>query len=306
MALSNNHYYTHHHVFGAEGDFITAPEISQIFGELLGIWCVSQAQKHDIQRPVIIELGPGRGTLMADMIRVFKRVPDFFPEIILVETSESLQKKQREALNNTPYPIQWAKNIDSLPQKSCFVIANEFLDALPVEIYAEHQEVMVSYKEGRGFFLTPSLEDKVIREKSTDAEEVVQKIAKHIAHYAGGALFIDYGDVTAPKDRTGLTVQCLKKHKHVGVLDHLGEADLTFHIDFEKLNGITIQEGLKTTITSQGDFLRSYGFNTRLDVLLASCKTKGQQEDVQTRAHRLIAPQQMGELFKVLELFAQN
>ncbi len=305
MGLSNEHYYNHHHVFGEHGDFITAPEISQIFGELLGVWCVVQAETLGIKNPTIVELGPGRGTLMSDMLRVFEKVPGFDPEIILIESSDRLIQLQEKALTHSPYSMTWQKDLGDLPKKHCLFIANEFLDALPVEVYTmtndTASEVLVYWSANGGFTFSQNIQTGKVVEMSTAAEQVVGSIADHIANYNGAALFIDYGDYT-PESRTGLTVQAVKNHSFVDPLTHLGEADLTFHIDFRRMEEASLKDGLTTSFSTQREFLKAYGFDQRLHAILDSCNTTEDKYDVLSRAQRLIDPTQMGDLFKVLEI----
>lgn len=305
MLLSNEHYYAHHHVFGEHGDFITAPEISQIFGELLGIWCVVQAEALGIKNPVVVELGPGRGFLMADMMRVFEKVSNFTPEIVLVESSERLTQAQQKVLAHSPFPITWQRDLGALPKGLCLFIANEFLDALPVDVHAMNDgisaKMLVYWSANAGFTFSHDPETGIVLERSSAAEGVVGRVADHIAEHGGAALFIDYGDYI-PESRTGLTVQAVKNHRYVDPLTHLGESDITFHIDFYRMQKACLREGISTLFSTQREFLKTYGFDQRLEALIAFCASDEEKQDVLSRAQRLIDPTQMGELFKVLEI----
>ena len=272
MELCNTHYYATRDPFGVNGDFITAPEISQIFGEMLGIWAIMEWEK--LKRPkkiAIIEIGPGRGTLMADLLRAIKLAPQFMPEIHLVEFSPTLQKLQEKTL--AKHKVTWHTEIPNLKTPT-LIIANEFFDALPIKQFTPEGERLIHEKEGKLYFNS----NEVTVEICPLAKPIMQKIAK-----ASAAAIIDYGYFTP----TGAnTLQAVKNHKFHNVLEDCGEADLTAHVNFAELAANCIK---KPKLMTQKDFLLGFGADVRAKIL-------GKEQDLQ----RLIAPEQMGELFKVL------
>jgi SAM-dependent MidA family methyltransferase len=317
MALSNDYYYNHRIVFGASGDFITAPEISQIFGELVGLWVLLQAQHLSTQTPSLIELGPGRGTLMADMIRVFQKKKGFTPSLHLVETSQRLREIQQHTLHDSPYSVTWHTDFPKAITGPTLIIANEFFDALPIQqyVYKEGQwhEVCVDCDDHRFFYAyrpCPDSKDlpKIAKEgdvfeSSKISNDYAKTLSMHLKKNTGAALMIDYGDRMAEKKtRFGDTFQALRHHHFVHPLAHLGEADVTAHVDFRRLLHIFQEDGHACTLTTQCHFLKAHGFDLRLQALLASCADDAQKNDMLSRAHRLTHPSAMGTLFKVLEI----
>jgi SAM-dependent MidA family methyltransferase len=277
MELCNTHYYATRDPFGAKGDFTTAPEISQIFGEMLGVWAIMEWEK--LKRPkkiAIMELGPGRGTLMADLLRAIKLAPEFQPEIHLVEFSPTLREMQKKTLSK--HKVEWHEEIPKLNMKT-LVIANEFFDALPIKQYTPEGERLIYEKDGELFFNA----NDVSIELSPLSKTIMQDIS---ASTAAGAI-IDYGYFT-PKGAD--TLQAVKDHKYHNVLEDPGEADLTAHVNFAELAANCLTSGnKKPRLMTQREFLLAYGADVRAKIL-------GKENDLE----RLIAPGQMGELFKVL------
>jgi SAM-dependent MidA family methyltransferase len=307
-------YYTTRPPFGAEGDFITAPEISQMFGEVLGL-CLAQAWQ-DQGAPaavVLAELGPGRGTLMADVLRATRSVPGFHAaaQVALIEASPALRARQKAALD--PHPVQWADSINALPEAPVFLLANEFFDALPIRQFQRHaegwQERLVGAAEGRLVFglsaptrmaaLEHRLADTIpgdIVETCAPAQAVVADIADRIERCGGAALLIDYGDWHSRGD----TLQALRRHAFADPLADPGEADLTAHVDFEAL-AQAAAPCAATGPVPQGVLLERLGITARAQALAG--RMTGAALTAHVAAHRrLTHPEEMGQLFKALAL----
>ena len=308
-------YYTTRDPFGVAGDFITAPEISQIFGELIGLWCADCWDRMGRPDPVLlVELGPGRGTLMSDALRVAKALPGFREAIRLhlVETSPTLRKIQAERLSGNS-PI-WHDDIGSLPEGPMFLIANEFLDALPIRQYQRgpqgwhERRVGLDETGGLAFKLDaqPSLPSHLkagfledLWEICSPALAVVGEIGERLNRHPGAALFIDYGYFP---DGVGDTLQAVRSHRPQGVLEAPGEADLTAHVDFASVAVAAVRAGAESHgPVTQGEFLSRLGAAQRAAKLLERANPR-QAKDIESACRRLIAPDEMGTLFKVLAL----
>ncbi|GHF54706.1 class I SAM-dependent methyltransferase [Seohaeicola zhoushanensis] len=306
-------YYTTRDPLGAAGDFTTAPEISQMFGELIGL-ALAQAWL-DQGRPariVLAELGPGRGTLMADALRAMARVPGLLAaaELWLVEASPTLRARQAQTLAG--HAPQWADTAEALPEAPLFLVANEFFDALPVRQFRRAAdgwcELRVGLEDGRlalglaGAAPQPALAHRLEDTREGDIVElcpaaapVMAAIAGRIARHGGAALIVDYGDWRSLGD----TVQALKAHQPVPILDTPGEADLTAHVDFEVLAQAATATGAKhTRLAPQGLFLDRLGIAQRAEALAV----RGGPA-VATAYRRLTHTEEMGNLFKVLGLY---
>ena len=307
-------YYTTRPPFGAEGDFITAPEISQMFGELLGL-CVAQAWQ-DQGAPsafVLAEPGPGRGTLMADLLRATRSVPGFHAaaRVMLIEASPALRARQKAVLD--PHPVHWADSIDALPEMPLFLLANEFFDALPIRQFKRHaegwQERLVGAAEGRlAFGLSAptrmaALEHRLadtnpgdIVETCAPAQAIVAGLAARIDRHGGVALLIDYGDWRSRGD----TLQALRRHAFADPLADPGEADLTAHVDFEALAQAAAPCAVAGPVP-QGVLLERLGITARAQALAG--RMTGAALTAHIGAHRrLTHPEEMGQLFKALAL----
>ena len=301
MMLAIGHYYATRDPFGAKGDFTTAPEISQMFGEMIGVFLADTWIKMGSPSPVLlVEGGPGRGTLMADILRATKNVPGFHTatKIHLIETSPTLSARQAKTLNG--YDVEWHSNLETLPQNiPMLFVANELLDALPMLQYQYqggkwHQRVVGLQGDKLSFGLipaniniTPQL-DGAIYETSPVRDEFTRTLAKHIAKNTGVALLIDYGH---DKHGPGDTLQAVRSHQFVDVLDGVGNADLTSHVDFESVARVAGDHAIVHGPVGQGEFLLALGIVLRAARL--------QQE---TELHRLTAPDQMGSLFRVIAI----
>jgi NADH dehydrogenase [ubiquinone] 1 alpha subcomplex assembly factor 7 len=289
-------YYMTRDPFGAAGDFTTSPEISQVFGEMIGVWCVNAWMNLGQPSPVaLVELGPGRGTLMADLLRAAKASPEFSEavEIHLVEMSPVLQKLQREKLGDA---VTWHASVESLPNMPTLFVANEFFDALPVRQFEIRDgrcfERYVGYENSKlkmGLVAAPQREvADGIYEESPVSQAIAGEIQERLDACGGAALIVDYGYL---QSAVGDTLQAMKAHQYCDILDSPGEVDLTAHVDFEKLGG-------KLTLT-QGKFLKAMGIEMRTEKLVAKLLGEAQKNFL-AATHRLIAADQMGELFKVM------
>lgn len=319
MADPTDGYYANQEAIGAKGDFITAPEISQMFGEMIGIWAVETWEALGKPNPFnLVELGPGKGTLMMDLLRIGNAVPSFVEaaQVHMIETSEKLIAQQRENLSQYGQ-ISWHKSLQDIPSQPTLLIANEFLDVLPVRQYVktgnEWREHAIAVDEndnlvwtlGTGVLEKQSLPleadkepDGAVFEISTIREAFVANTAEHLKINSGIALFIDYGHT---KSGFGDTAQALRAHGYTGILEAPGKADLTSHIDFEALAKIAAKSGMTVKPTmKQGEFLINLGLLERAGQL-----GRGQapeiQESLTQQAERLALPEEMGDLFKVFE-----
>ncbi|MEQ8327562.1 MAG: SAM-dependent methyltransferase [Parvibaculum sp.] len=319
MALCLGHpehgYYMTRDPLGARGDFVTAPEVSQMFGELLGLWLADRWLAERSPSPIAIaELGPGRGTLMADALRALRSVPGMLDaaSVHFVETSPVLRAAQRERLPDA----HWHSSADELPDLPLFLVANEFFDALPITQYQRTErgwcERYVGYAEGRFVpVLAPvaAANDKALPPAITAAAEgtiaetcpagisIISGIASRIATHGGGALVIDYGhERSAPGD----TLQAVRNHAFADPFAAPGEADLTAHVDFEALaHGVRGGGATPHGPVGQGTFLCALGIEARAGQLARNASST-QREAIGQALRRLTASDEMGSLFKVL------
>ena len=314
-------YYTTREPFGTEGDFTTAPEISQMFGEIVGVWMVAAWQSLGRPLPATIgEIGPGRGTLMKDLLRTVKRLaPDLASEsqIVLIEASRRLADVQRRMLGEWSGRARWLTSVDDLPACPLFIVGNELFDAIPVRQFVKTpggwRERMVGLDDdGRLAFFAgmTSLDDTLLPAGAADATDgsifetapgrtaVMAGIAAHIARAGGAGLFFDYGHLVPG---LGDTLQAVRRHAFDPVLAHPGEADLTSHVDFETLAREAGYHGLSTGLATQGEFLLAMGLLQRAGVLGADAD-ETRREEIRNEVERLASPAQMGDLFKVLAI----
>lgn len=310
-------YYTSREPFGAQGDFTTAPEISQMFGEMLGLWAAVAWQGLGCpDKLVLAELGPGRGTLMADFLRAAGTVPAFLKalDVWLVETSPRLAARQRQTLAGRD--VRWADSFDALPADGpMIVIANELFDALPIrqfeKIGGAWHERMVGVDEAGGLCFVPGPEaipdlpaevldaaDGAIAETCPAGRTLAAAIGRRISGAQPGlALLIDYGHALSG---VGDTLQAVKRHRFHAVLDEPGNADLTAHVDFESLAAAAVPARAWGPL-AQGDFLTRLGIQSRAAMLAQAAGPKV-AADIAGQMRRLIEPAEMGTLFKVLAL----
>jgi SAM-dependent MidA family methyltransferase len=307
MALCADHYYATRDPFGARGDFVTAPEVSQMFGELIGLWAAEAWRLMGAPAAIaLVELGPGRGTLMADALRAANAVPAFRAAlgVHLVETSDALAARQETLLAEAGVPLAWHRRVEALPDVPLIVIANEFVDALPVDQRVQMEdgwhERRVGLRDGRLVFGLdptrlpgPEADVGAVLERRDLAP--IQEIARRIAARGGAALIVDYGYL----DGFGDTLQALQNHRPVDLLESPGEADLTAHVDFAALAAAVEPARVHGPVT-QGEFLRRLGIEARAARLKAD-KDDKTRTAVDAALARLVGPAPgMGELFKAL------
>lgn len=318
LANPNYGYYTTQNPIGKSADFITSPEISQMFGELIGLWCIDIWNKMGSPASLhLVEIGPGKGTLMRDAINASAVMPKFQKSIQLhlVETSPVLRARQRSALNDVQ--VTWHTNFYEVPDGPMIIIANELFDALPIHQFqrtaAAWQERLVDIEINSdqfklvlgpvsGAFATVSKELKEspigsVVEVSPDSINLMHTISSRILTQGGAALIIDYGSITnRPRD----TLQGVVRHNTHNVFQDPGKVDLSAHVDFETLGYVAEQIGAAVWGPElQGAFLQSIGIQARAAQLKKSA-TPNQAKDIDSALERLINPGQMGTLFKVL------
>ncbi|WP_153768067.1 class I SAM-dependent methyltransferase [Labrenzia sp. CE80] len=314
-------YYTTRQVFGREGDFTTAPEVSQMFGELIGAFCLQAWERMGSPKSFqLVELGPGRGTLMSDLLRTAALRPAFIKaaELTFVEMSPKLRKQQEKKLAESGLQPRFAERPDQIESGPLIVVANEFFDALPIHQFVKTAsgwlERLVGLDDAAnlGFGLGAArladqdlptsaalAPDGSVLETQPAANAIAEEIGARIAKDGGCALFVDYGYLQpAPGD----TLQALFKHSYDDVFARPGEADLTAHVNFEALTTAATRAGaVAFPPLEQGEFLLRLGLLERAGALGAG-KSHLQQEGIRDAVERLAAPNQMGQLFKVLAL----
>lgn len=305
-------YYSTRDPLGAAGDFTTAPEISQMFGEMLGL-ALAQAWV-DQGRPArfaLAELGPGRGTLMADVLRVGRAVPGFAEgaEVHLVEASPALRAVQAQTLS--VHAPTWHDSTATLPDLPLFLLANEFLDALPIRQHVRdadgwRERLVVEQSEALAFALAPpatvpelahhSVAKGTLVERCPALPGIVADVAARVAP-GGAAVFVDYGHWRSRGD----TLQALRAHAPEDPLAHPGQADLTAHVDFEAIARAASPACTVSAMTPQGVLLERLGITARAQALAKNLS--GDALEAHVAAHRrLTHPTQMGDLFKAMAL----
>ncbi|CAM6127199.1 unnamed protein product [Calypogeia fissa] len=345
----NAGFYMNRDVFGSRGDFVTSPDSSQMFGEMLGIWSVLLWEQLGKPRELaLVELGPGRGTLMADLIRSTAKFTEFSSAVRIhfVECSPTLRTMQEKALGFASMPKLWHMELQEVPRGvPCVIIAHEFFDALPIHQFQKTSrgwgeklvDVAENHEPGFRFVLSPRptpastlyLEQRLLwatTEEKAQLEHVevcpqawmlAQDIARRIAEDGGGALIIDYGEA---KVSTG-SLQAIRKHQFVNVLEDPGSADLSAYVDFSAIRSAVKNVGGASVYgpVTQSKFLGSLGINMRLERLLNAATSEEQQEALQLGYWILVgdgppqwleddeeegkkAPMGMGNRYKVLTI----
>lgn len=290
MEACNTYYYATRDPLGARGDFTTAPEISQMFGELIGA-CLADCWKRAgcPSNAIYAELGPGRGTLAADALRVMESA-GFAGHVHFIETSPILRAEQKERVPSAA----WHDDMATLPDKPILLVANEFLDALPIRQVVEGAERRVMVAAGGLAFDR----DGKITEDSPARNEAVRSLSKRLAAYGGAAVIIDYGH---ERSGAGDTLQAVHGHRFAPVLDRPGEQDLTAHVDFEALAEATRSSGAKVTkLVPQGEWLDRLGIGARAQTLARAHPDRA--DSFVADMHRLCNPECMGALFKVIAI----
>ena len=319
-------YYPTRDPLGSDGDFITAPEISQMFGELIGIWCIQSWKDMGSPDTVeLIELGPGRGIMMSDILRAASLDKDFIKavRVHLIEVSAALEAVQAKTLANAPCPVSWSADLSKIVDGPSIMIGNEFLDCLPIRQFIQKDRfagragwqermVMLDSEDRLCFGITPApiaetlqfmlpsgqgdAKNDELMEICPASIQILDSINARFEHHPGRALFIDYGpDVT----EFGDTLQALKRHEKMGVFSDPGNTDLTARVDFAALGQIAGQIGLAATSpVPQGEFLSKLGLEMRA-VTLSRAKPESKAK-IARQLHRLTDNDEMGQLFKAI------
>ncbi|MGQ0444305.1 MAG: class I SAM-dependent methyltransferase [Beijerinckiaceae bacterium] len=328
MSLALTHpvhgYYAAKMPLGESGDFTTAPEISQMFGELIGLWCIAVWRAMGEPRPVLLaELGPGRGSLVADALRAARIAPDFLGalELNLVETSEVLRQCQRVALKGSRVAARWRNSVEELSSGPAIIVANEFFDCLPVRHFVRgpdgwHERLVGLDGEGRLCFgLAPDAEPGLaapgesgrVYEAGVAAARLMTQLAARIAGQGGALLVVDYGYDTQGR---GETLQAVKRHRFANPLRDPGEADLTAHVDFRGLSRAARAAGAEVHgPVPQGEWLARLGIHERAATLRRHADER-QRAAIDSALLRLAgngvadSGADMARLFKVLAVTA--
>lgn len=313
---SEHGYYRYRDVIGAAGDFITAPEISQVFGELIGLWCAVVWRRMGAPNPVhLVELGPGRGTMMRDALRALRIAPEFLAavRVHLLESSETLRAIQERTLAEAEVPISWWKLPWDVPSAPSIVVSNEFLDTYNVDhqlvktgsrwstrgvaLDANEQFQFVALNDVRDAEVPPHLADAPegaifeISRYGAAAEELV-----YFNCGAMAALFLDYGHA-APA--LGDTLQAIRNHQYEHPLCSPGEADLSAHVDFHAFaESVKVEDFVTDGPITQAEFLGSLGIMERASRLMAANPSKALE--IEAGVARLMAPNGMGTRFKAI------
>ena len=323
MAACVRAYYGAGRVFGPAGDFVTAPEISQIFGELIGLWCAVVWQQMGRPRAFnLIELGPGRGTMMSDALRALRRVPDCLAaaRVHLIEQSQALRETQAATLAGCSAPVSWPANMAHIRQAPSIVLGNEFVDALPIHqivwsdggwrtrCIAFGDDGHLAFTAGHRFGGDPN---------EPPAPPLVERLSGSardgdIVEFRGlgndlsrldrfrqadvAVLLIDYGHANSA---IGDTLQAVRAHRYEDALCAPGEADLTAHVDFEDLARLLSERGFATgPVVTQAAFLASLGVSERAARLMEA--NPAEANAIEMAVGRLLSPSGMGVRFKVL------
>ena len=333
MSRYSKSYYRTYQPIGEEADFITAPEVSQMFGEMVGIWCVDVWNQ--LAKPSkcnIVEFGAGLGTLMRDVLRTIEKSKQFFDAVTIwiVDINPRLKAKQHEILKNFDCNINWVNSINDVSKDPTIVIANEFFDALPIKQYVkqktEWKENVITLDPDSGklafdmratrkileqqlAFEHKLAGDGAIIEESPISIKIIKEIAAHIEANRGGALIIDYGYDINPKFRKkgqySQTLQAVKNHKYTPILSGLGESDLSSHVDFWALKNACVLNKVATYgAVSQKELLTKCGIDVRLKSLVKN--NPDMFEMLIRQYNRLTGIDQMGKLFKAIAITSSD
>jgi len=315
-------YYMKNNPFGKEGDFITAPMVSILFGEMLAIWCVSFWEHIGKPRKfLLVELGPGDGSLCKNLIKTFKQFKNFYDslEINLLETSDKLKIIQKTKINNKK--VKWINKINKINHGPIIFLGNEFFDALPIkQIYKNkkfffEKYVTLSNDNKKIEFLHKKAKDNLIKniqnlnlisvgntiEYPIEAIRFLETIAKKINKFDGGLITFDYGYKVKKNQNT---LQSISKHRYLDLFSKPGHADITSHVNFKLFQKILKKNNLNVKkITNQNEFLKKIGILERANILSKKMTFK-EKANMFYRLKRLLDPKEMGDLFKVI--FAQK
>lgn len=311
-------YYRTNLAIGRQADFITAPEVSQMYGELIGLWCIDLWQQLGCPSPFqLIELGPGRGTLMADIIRISHNTPGFLDacHIHLVEINSSLIQTQQQTLRH-PH-MSWHTCWSDIPLDNTpfIVIANEYFDALPVQqfiydnnelyergICLKNDQLVWTKKKTLKNIYSPPRQNLDFYEVSSTSENLIDNISQALKINKGAILIVDYGyDIGF-----GNSLQGIYQHRYCNPLENIGNTDLSCHVNFNHLKKMAIKNDIQTTdILSQGQFLHNLGIILRLESLQKNASLK-EKAILRASYERLTHPAQMGMLFKAMSAFTPS
>lgn len=308
-------YYKKPNRIGATGDFITAPEISQAFGEIIALWFIDHWQRHfQGEQICFLELGPGRGTLLADILQTAKAFPDFEKALSLycLETNPAHIDEIKTKLPDSE--MTFIHSPAEMPEAPLFFVANEFFDALPIKQYQfqknhwHERMIGLSENDEMTFALRPHPLPlpRDIKAKENDILEINQSMISlagslfdHIKTFKGAGLIIDYG---YEEQHMHSTLQAVRAHQKADIFDDIGETDLTTHIDFKALIDLAQKFDIQDfALTTQGDFLSQNGIFERAKILSKSLDDEA-KETLSSQIKRLTDPDQMGELFKVFSV----
>ena len=312
-----NGYYATKQPFGKKGDFITAPKISYLFSEIIAVWIISTWQVLGKPKKInLIELGPGDGSLAKILIKVFERFPEFnaAKKIYLYEASNFLKNVQKKNINNND--ISWIKNFRNINGGPVIFFGNEFFDAIPIKQFKNKEGVLfekhytldknnkvkeifkkASKKDLLNILSYKSLSKLKFIEFPENGFNELKKIKKKILQLNGCILMIDYGYLNPSNQNT---LQSVMNHKKNDILNNLGKADITSHVNFKLLNEFFLKNNLKAEkIISQQRFLKNMGIIERAEIISKKMKFRD-QSNIYLRLERLLSPILMGELFKVI------
>ena len=310
-------YYNSKSPFGKNGDFITSPKISNIFSEMIAIWIVSTWEAYGKPKNFnIVELGPGDASLTNILLKVFKKFPKFnyIKKVFLYEKSEYLKKKQKILLKKSQ--VKWIKNYGKIKKGPIIFFGNEFFDAIPIKQFKRKGKVYfekyitydkknkikeifkpASAKDVKTINSLKSFKNQKFIEFPKEGLEELKKISKMISKYKGCFLMIDYGYFKPSNENT---LQSIMKHSKNGIFNNLGKADITCHVNFSLLSEYFIKNNLKVKKTiTQNEFLNNLGIFQRAEIISKNMKFS-EKSDLYFRLKRLLSPQYMGELFKVI------
>jgi len=317
-------YYMSNNPLGKKGDFVTSPLISNLFGEMIAIWCVSFWEYlGKPEKILVVELGPGDGSLCKTLIKTFKNFDNFYKslEINLLEISDKLKVIQKNEINNNK--IKWIKTISEINYGPVIFLGNEFFDSLPIkQIYKKknlffEKHVTLSNDSKKIKFLYKKANKNLVKrlknlnlisfgniiEYPIEALEFLEKIAKKIKKLNGGLLTLDYG-YTQKKNQD--TLQSVKKHKYANIFDYVGNSDITSHVNFKLFHEVLKKNNLKVKkIVTQNEFLQKMGIMERANILSEKMTFK-EKINMFTRLKRLLGNKDMGNLFKVLFAHKRN
>ena len=320
--FNKNGYYIQSNPIGKSGDFITAPEISQLFGEIIGLYIYDIWKKKFNNKINLIEIGPGKGTLILDILRITKKFSYFHKciNLNLIEINKQLIDLQKKNLSNSIFKnkkISWHKNIEKIDDSPSIIIANEFFDCLPISQFVKNEkkweEKRIGFNQEKKLFFFKNYKidnkrsnkiDKILNnnnhkilEVSKKREDYFDKLCKYIKRNKGVLIIFDYG---YEKQLNYSTLQCVKNNKKVHLFDDPGNQDITSLVDFNSFTELTKKNNLNINFFSyQKDFLISNGIIERKNIILEKCDAN-QKYIIETGLKRLIDDDKMGKLFKCL------